>query len=54
MCCDPTIVDDKVIVGQCADCDSDINQDGQCVYDGCSYSPLDCETCGCQPCDLSC
>lgn len=54
MCCDPAIVDDKVIVGQCADCDSDINQDGQCVDDSCSYSPLDCETCGCQPCDLSC
>ena len=54
MCCDPTIVDDKVIVGQCADCDSDINQDGQCVDDGCSYSPLHCETCGCQPCDWSC
>lgn len=54
MCCDPVIVDDKVIVGQCADCDSDINQDGQCVYDSCSYSPLDCETCGCQPCDWSC
>lgn len=54
MCCDAMIVDDKEIAGECADCGGDTNQDGQTIVDSCSYSPLECETCGYQPCDDSC
>lgn len=54
MCCDPIIVEDKEVTGTCPECDNDINKEGQTVYDGCSYSPVQCETCGDQPCDWSC
>jgi hypothetical protein len=53
-CCDPCVIEDKEITGVCSFCESDINQDGQCVEDICSYSPLQCDQCGWQPCDLSC
>lgn len=53
-CCDPGIIDDKEIAGVCADCEADINQDGYCIEDFCSYSPVDCETCGYQPCQQYC
>lgn len=46
--------DDTEVVGECQECEGDINKDGLTVYDGCSYSPVDCKTCGFQPCDLSC
>lgn len=46
--------DDKEVTGVCPQCEGDINQDGQTVEDGCGYSPIECETCGFQPCDLSC
>ena len=38
--------------GECPDCGGD-TFDGESVYI-CYYSPLDCETCGAQPCDGSC
>ena len=54
MCCDPTIVDDKKILGICPSCDGDVNADGQSIEDGCSYSPMVCDKCEYQPCDWSC
>ena len=53
-CCEPWIVDDKEAVGVCPQCEGDINKDGITVDAGCVYSPVECETCGFQPCDLSC
>lgn len=53
-CCDPCVADDKQVIGVCDQCESEINQDGQSIEDSCSYSPLECEKCGYQPCDWSC
>jgi len=53
-CCDPSIIDDKEAVGVCKACGEDINKDGECVEDVCSYSPLSCNECGYQTCDQSC
>ena len=53
-CWAPWIVDDKEVVGVCPECEGDINKDGETVDAGCVYSPVECETCGFQPCDLSC
>ena len=53
-CSDPGIIEDKEIKGSCTDCGSDINEDDQAIEDFCSYSPLECDKCGFQPCDWSC
>ena len=53
-CWAPWIVDDKEVVGVCPECEGDINKDGETVNAGCFYSPVECKTCGFQPCDLSC
>lgn len=53
-CCDPLIADDQEITGVCDICESSINKEGETVNDICSYSPLECEKCGYQPCDWSC
>jgi hypothetical protein len=46
---------DEKHVGQCKDCGSDVDSNGQCVEtNDCSYSPCDCKTCQYSPCDLSC
>jgi hypothetical protein len=46
---------DELHVGQCPDCGGDVDEDGDTVErDYCSYSPVECETCGWRPCDGSC
>jgi hypothetical protein len=58
MCCENQTTQkehDKEHVDQCVDCDCDVDKDGDCIeMNDCSYSPLDCETCGYRPCDQSC
>ena len=53
-CCDINEADDKEVVGICPECEGDINQDGYTVEDSCGYSPVECKTCGYQPCNQSC
>lgn len=50
MCCDPFEYEEPD--GVCPDCGEETNGGGA-VY-GCNYSPVECETCGSAPCDLSC
>jgi len=52
MGCCSSIYEGEEIDGECPDCGEPTN-DGDAVY-GCSYSPVECETCGSTPCDLSC
>lgn len=40
-------------VAECDSCGGGIDTDGDSV-DWCSYSPVDCDVCGSQPCDMSC
>lgn len=58
MCCDPSHSKkehDAVHVGQCPECDCDVDKDGDCcMTDNCNYSPKLCSTCGYCPCDQSC
>lgn len=54
MCCDRYEADDKEITGVCINCECDINKDGETVEDGCGYSPIVCDDCGWQPCNLWC
>lgn len=50
MCCDPIEVGKPD--GVCPDCDTP-TLEGQAT-EGCNYSPIECDTCGWCPCDLSC
>lgn len=52
MCCSNTDFEKKDINGECLDCGQP-TVDGQ-AYDNCSWSPVECETCGWAPCDGSC
>ena len=52
-CCDPMEATEDDIVGECPDCGAPVDEDGDALF-GCSYSPLDCETCGTHWCDGSC
>jgi len=52
MCCEPSGYNEDEINGTCEDC-SEPTVDGYAYY-YCSYSPLECVTCGYRPCDLSC
>jgi hypothetical protein len=52
MCCEPSGYKKEEINGECPDCGGP-TVDG-CAFEYCSYSPEDCKTCGCRPCDLSC
>tara|TARA_R110000851_G_scaffold47424_1_gene115084 strand:- start:41879 stop:42037 length:159 start_codon:yes stop_codon:yes gene_type:complete len=52
MCCDGTGYYENEIDGECPTCGGP-TVDGD-AYESCGYSPLDCDTCGCRPCDLSC
>jgi len=45
--------DNEPAVGECPDCGEPVDKDGDAVK-SCSYSPLECETCGWRPCDQSC
>lgn len=52
MCCEPMNYG-STVVGECEECGSKIDSDGDSV-DVCYYSPVDCEECGYAPCDGSC
>lgn len=52
MCCAAYEYDEDDINGKCPDCGEPTI--GGEAADGCSYSPVVCETCKHQPCDLSC
>ena len=53
MCCAPKEWDyGEEPDGVCPDCETETYQ-GE-AYTGCYYSPVECETCGWKPCDLSC
>jgi len=41
------------IIEICPVCDGEVDEDGDAIQ-GCNYSPVDCNTCGSAPCDLSC
>lgn len=51
-CCAPFDWGIEGVNGICPDCGR-ATSDGQCVC-GCSYSPVECKTCGATPCDWSC
>ncbi len=53
MCCSPIEARPEETVGQCPECGSDIDKDGESTEEGCTYSPS-CKTCGDSPCDWSC
>ena len=52
MCCAANDYKEEEINGECPDCGAD-TVDGE-AYEVCSYSPIECETCGYAPCDQSC
>lgn len=52
MCCEPQGADEKDVNGVCPKC-GDPTVDGDSTQI-CGYSPVDCEECGCAPCDGSC
>ena len=53
-CCSPyDPYKDEDVKGYCPDCGTPVDEDGDAL-EGCTYSPVDCKTCGWQPCDLSC
>jgi hypothetical protein len=54
MCCDPCGPFPEDTVGQCPECGCDVDKDGDCTEECCSYSPEECKTCGWRPCDWSC
>lgn len=54
MCCDPSGPFPKDTVGQCPDCEFDVDKDGDSTEQDCHYSPVVCQTCGYRPCDGSC
>lgn len=53
-CCEPWPANPEDSVGQCPDCQSDVDKHGECTEEGCGYSPIACDTCGWKPCDQSC
>ena len=53
-CCDPCTGSPEDTVGQCPNCDGDVDKDGQTTEETCFYSPIDCKTCMSQTCDQSC
>jgi len=55
MCCSPMYDGpSKVrVCDVCSECASDLDEYGEPI-DGCTYSPVACDTCGWQPCDGSC
>ncbi len=52
MCCDGTGYSENEIDGECPDCGGPTVEGD--AYTQCGYSPIDCHTCGCAPCDQSC
>lgn len=53
MCCDGSAGRPEDKVGQCPECEGDVDIDGNSVEACCFYSPR-CGTCGWSPCDSSC
>lgn len=53
MCCSPLWEGYVKPRGQCRECGEDVDEDGDAI-DGCTYSPVVCDTCHHQPCDGSC
>ena len=51
-CSDPWTSKVDEVDGKCPDCDCPTVK-GEAAT-GCSYSPIDCKTCGSRPCDGSC
>ena len=51
-CCDGWHYANTEVNGECHDCGM-ATVDGQ-AQEGCHWSPIDCESCGSAPCDLSC
>ena len=52
MCCEPINYESKV-VGECKECGSPIDADGDST-EVCAWCPIECEECGWAPCELSC
>ena len=53
MCCDGWYLEEgEEADGECPDCGME-TLDGSAT-EGCSWSPVDCQTCGAAPCDQSC
>ena len=52
MCCDGWKYDDDQINGECPDCG--IPTVNGHAFEGCNWSPVECETCGSRPCDQYC
>lgn len=53
MCCDSYDANPDDTIGQCPECEGDVDVDGYTTEEGCKYSPA-CKTCGYSPCDQSC
>ena len=53
MCCEYSDARPEDTVGECPDCYSDVDSDGDTTEECCAYSPS-CDTCGYAPCDDSC
>jgi len=57
MCCEGWRNPDEDINDECPDCGGPvvIDADGDIeAQEGCSWSPVECDTCGWSPCDGSC
>jgi len=52
MCCSTSGYSKNEIDGVCPDCGEDTCNGN--AFESCSYSPVQCETCGSAPCDESC
>ena len=53
MCSDGYQPDDEA-VGECGNCGSKVDKDGDSVEHQCNYSPESCSICRDHPCDESC
>jgi len=51
-CCSPIEYEEEEIDGSCPDCGTP-TVEGHAA-EGCTFSPVECTTCGWQPCDGSC
>ena len=51
-CCEPNGFEKSEIDGVCPDCEEPTV--GGEAFVNCSYSPIECRTCGWSPCDQSC
>lgn len=54
MCCEPMGPWPLETVGECPECDGNVDKDGDSTEENCFYSPTVCTLCGWKPCDQSC